>query len=445
MLTSKRVEEQNFMSFKHKLIVNVLILAILSSFSIQLSATITPASNRKGFLGIVLAASGVPVSGATVIASGSEGSGYAVTNPSGEYLIDKGLETGTYTVTALKEGYLTEEKENVQVTVGSETSGINFNLTRSAGISGKVTDAVSGLPLEQVVVYAFAEGGAFGWTGITDSNGNYNLATNLATGTYNVTVLMPEGHVTKSRSVPVTAGVQITGIDMALDRSGIISGRATAFPSGTPLANVTVSAVAEGGQYYGYAQTNATGHYRMASGLGTGTYMVFAMLGMSFNQTTGVSVTAGTETANIDFELVTSPPPASGIITGKVLDATSQPIADAHVTAGTGEADTDSDGNYVISSGLPTGTYTVYAQAAGYQSQNITGVQVTENQVTPNINFQLSPIPTSQSGKISGTVQGEANPIPELPYPIVIMFAITLITAVIAREFNGRTKRQRQY
>jgi hypothetical protein len=232
---------------------------------------------------------------------------------------------------------------------------------------------------------------------------------------------------------------------MALDGSGIISGRATAFPSGEPLANVTISAMADGGQYYGYTQTNATGHYRMASGLGTGTYMVFAMLGMSFNQTTDIIVTAGTETPNVDFQLVTSPPPSSGIITGRVLDASSNPIADAHVTAGTGEADTDSDGNYEISTGLPTGTYTVYAQATGYQPQNTTGVQVIENQVTPDINFQLSPIPTAQSGRISGTVQGEANPIPELPYPIVIMLAITLIAAVIAKTFNTRTKRLQQY
>lgn len=433
------------MPFKNKLIVNVMIFAILSSFSIQISTIITQASNKKGFSGIVYADPGVPVSGAMVVASGPEGSGYAVTNPSGQYLIDKGLATGTYTLTTIKEGYLDAEIENVQVTVGIETSGINFNLNKSAGISGKITDAVSGQPLQNMMIIAYASGGGFGWTGITDSNGNYNLATNLGTGTYNITVLMPEGHVTKSRTVPVTAGVQTTGIDMALNRSGIISGRATAFPSGEPLANVTIAAMADGGQYYGYTQTNATGHYRIANGLGTGTYMVFATLGMSFNQTTDIIVTAGTETPNIDFQLVTTPPPASGIITGKVLDASSNPIADAHVTAGTGEADTDSDGNYEISTGLPTGTYTVYAQAAGYQPQNITDVQVIENQVTPNINFQLSPIPTAQSGRISGTVQGEANPIPELPYPIVIVFAITLIATVITKTFNTRTKRLQQY
>jgi len=433
------------MLFKHKLVVNAMIFAILFSFSIQISTIITPASNGKGFSGIVYAASGVPVSGALVVASGSEGSGIATTNPSGQYLIDKGLKTGTYTVRAIKEGYLNEETENVQVTVGNETSGINFNLSRSAGISGKITDAVSGLPLQNIMIVAYVGSITFGWQGITDSNGNYNLATNLATGTYNVTALIPEGHVMKSRSVPVTAGVQTTGINMALDRSGIISGKATAIPSGAPLANVTISAMANGGQYYGYTQTNATGHYRISNGLGTGTYMVFAVYGMSFNQTTGVNVTAGMETSNVDFQLVASPPPASGIITGKVTDMSSNPIVNAHVTAGSGEADTDGDGNYVISSGLPTGTYTVHAQAAGYQPQNTTGVHVIENQVTPNINFQLSPIPTEQSGRISGTVQGEANPIPELPYPIAIMFAITLAAIVIAKTFHGKTRRLRQH
>ena len=434
------------MLFKHKLVVNAMIFAILFSFSIQISTIITPASNGKGFSGIVYAASGVPVSGALVVASGSEGSGIATTNPSGQYLIDKGLKAGTYTVRAIKEGYLNEETENVQVTVGIETSGINFNLTRSAGISGKITDAVSGLPLQNIMIVAYVGSITFGWQGTTDSNGNYNLATNLATGTYNVTVLMPEGHVMKSRSVPVTAGVQTTGIDMALDRSGIISGKATAIPSGTLLANVTIYAIVEeGGQYFGYTQTNATGHYRISNGLGTGTYTVYASYGSSFDTAIGVNVTAGMETPNVDFQLVASPPPASGIITGKVTDMSSNPIVNAHVTAGSGEAETDSNGNYVISSGLPTGTYTVHAQAAGYQPQNTTGVHVIENQVTPNINFQLSPIPTEQSGRISGTVQGETNPIPELPYPIAIMFAITLAAIVIAKTFHGKTKRLRQY
>jgi protocatechuate 3,4-dioxygenase beta subunit len=434
--------------FKNKLTVNILIIAIFLSFTVQLSTLITPTSNLTG----TVYAAGAPVSGAFVFASGPEGSGYANTTASGQYLIDRGIPTGSYTVSCLKEGYIITEIENVQVTSGAETQGINFNLTRSAGVSGKITDSVSGQPLQNIIIYAFDNNAStFGWTATTDSNGNYNMATNLATGSYNISALLPEGHVTKTRTVPLTAGTQTTGIDMALDRSGIISGTVTAFPSGTPIANATVSAIstASATQYYGYNQTDATGHYRIASGLGTATYTIYAQYGTGFNYTSDINVTAGTETPNIDLQLVITPPPASGIITGTVTDQNGKPITNAQVTAegpaGIGTAETDNNGNYIISTGIPTGTYTVSATATGYQPQNTTNISVTNYQTTPNINFQLTPIPPAQSGRISGTVQGETNPIPELPYPITIIFTITLIAAALTKTLNNKTKRLKHH
>lgn len=429
--------------FKNKLTVDILVIAICLSFTVQLSTLITPTSNLTG----IVYAAGAPVSGAFVFASGPEGSGYANTTASGQYLINQGIPTGNYTVTCLKEGYMNVEIEDVQVTAGTETQGIDFNLTRSAGVSGKITDSVSGQPLQNIILYAFDnDASTFGWTATTDSNGNYNMATNLATGTYNITVLLPEGHVTNTRTVPLTAGTQTTGIDMALDRSGTISGTVTAFPSGTPVANATVSAMGTtvGTQYFGYNQTDATGHYRIESGLGTATYTIYAVYGTGFNYTSDINVTAGTETPNIDIQLVITPPPASGIMTGTVTDQNGKPITNADVTAeglaGIGEDQTDSNGNYIISTGIPTGTYTVSASATGYQPQNTTNISVTDYQTTPNINFQLTPIPPAQSGRISGTVQGETNPIPELPYPITIIFTITLIAAALAKTLHNKTK-----
>ena len=431
---------------KHKLAVEVMIFAILFASVVQISAVGISISPR--FSGIVYAATGVPIANAVVVASGTAGSGYATTSPSGQYTIDKGIPTGTYTVSVIREGYLNAQVENVQVTVGSETTGINLYLSLSGGISGKVTDAVSGLPLSNIAVYAFAASGSFGWYGSTDSNGNYNIFTNLATGTYNVSALMPEGYSMKSATATVTVGVQTTGVNLALDPSGILSGRVTT-PDGTPLANVTITAMAGAEQYYGFTETNATGHYRISSGLGTATYEVMAIYyggGMipSMNQTTAI-VTAGAETSNVNLQLTVSPPPPSGIITGKVTDASSsKPIAGAHVTAsgssGSGEADTDSNGNYIISSGLDAGTYSVTASAPGYQQQDRSDVSVTLYQTTANIDFQLSPVPPAQSGKISGTIQGDANPIPEFQYPIAMLFVTTLIALVLAKSFKSKPK-----
>jgi hypothetical protein len=193
---------------KHKLVVEAMIFAILFASVVQISAVGVSASSR--FSGIVYAATGVPIANAVVVASGPAGSGYATTSSSGQYTIDKGIPTGTYTVSVIEEGYLDAQVENVQVTVGSETTGINLYLSVSGGISGKVTDAVSGFPLSNIAVYAFAASGSFGWYGSTDSNGNYNIFTNLATGTYNVSAFMPEGYSMKSATATVTAGVQTT-------------------------------------------------------------------------------------------------------------------------------------------------------------------------------------------------------------------------------------------
>lgn len=428
-----------------------MIFVILFSLVVHVSIICVSISFNRAFSGVVYANSGVLVSGAIVTASGDEGYGYAITSPLGQYIITEGLKTGNYTVGVIAAGYLIETIENVSVTVGAETSNKNFYLSLSGGISGRVTDAVSGAPLQNVIIMAStSEGGTYGWSAVTDADGKYSIITNLAAGTYNVTTMFPENHVMKTvGGIVATAGVEVKGIDLALERSGIISGRITATPSGAPLGNATVTAVSGDSQYFGFTQTNATGHYRIVSGLGTGTYTVYATYGMSFNYVDDVDVVAGAETPNINIELTVSPPPPSGIIMGTVTDTSSKPIANALVTAegpaGSGEDYTDEDGNYVISSGLGTGTYTVNASALGYSSEQITGVSVTVDQVTSDIDFQLSKIPLGQSGRISGTVQGDVNPIPEFQYPTAILLFVTIIAIIFAKSFKVKFRHVRQY
>jgi hypothetical protein len=200
--------------------------------------------------------------------------------------------------------------------------------------------------------------------------------------------------------------------------------------------------------YYGYATTNATGHYEMSSGLGTGSYTVMAFSGMDFDQTTA-DVIAGQRTSDVDLVLTVTPPAASGIIIGTVTDTSDgKPIANATVSAsgagGSGSGETDSNGNYAISTGLGTGTYTVTATALGYQDQSKTNVSVTVEQVTSNVNFQLSKIPAAQSGTITGTVTGAPGAIPEFQTPIAVILSLTLV-AVAAGRLLSRTKRSHQF
>ncbi len=423
---------------KSWLIVDLLIFAVVFSFAAQI-CTFSLVSRQK-FSGIVYGVNG-PIAGAAVSASGSEGSGYAVTDSSGQYSISEGLQTGTYTVSVFAVGYITYQIPSVNVNVGQTTTGINFDLQLSGGVSGIVTDADSGNPLASIMVVAYSSNGTYGWAAATGSDGKYLLATNLATGSYNISVIMPEGHVTQSQTESVTVGSEVKNVDFALAKSGIISGRITT-PDSVPLKDVTVTAYAEGS--YGYATTNATGYYRMANGLTTGNYTVMAFSGLNLNQTTA-DVTAGQETSNVNMELPVTPPSPSGIIMGKVTDTdTGNPIANATVSAsgsgGSGTGETDSNGDYVISDGLGTGTYTVTASAPGYQDNQSTGVSVTVNNVTPNINFQISKLPPAQSGTITGTVTGAPNAIPEFQYPIAVALSVTLVAVAAARLFL-RTKR----
>jgi hypothetical protein len=433
--------------FRHELIAEGMISVILLSLVVCVSMISVSVSSKEGSSGFVFASSGVPVSNAMVMASGSEGSGSAITNSLGQYSITEGLKTGNYTVSVIPQGYLSAEEENVPVIAGQETADINFYLTRSGGISGKVTDAVSGLPLQNIMITASTtDGGNYGWYALTDANGRYSIITSLAAGTYNVTALFPEGHVMKSiGGIAVTAGSEVKGVDLALERSGIISGRVTAASDGTPLGNASV--VASSGSNFGMTQTNATGYYRISSGMGTGEYMVTAIyLGINVGYVMNVDVTAGAETSNVDISISVTPPQPSGIIMGKVTDTSSKPIPNALVTAegppdSQGETDTDQNGDYVISSGLGSGTYTVFASAPGYSTRNVTGVSVTEGHVTSDVNFQLPKIPPAQSGRISGTVQGDSDPIPEFQYPIAIFLVAVTMVAIIPKLFSVKARR----
>ena len=363
----------------------------------------------------------VPINGAMVVASGPNGSGYASTNSNGQYMIAEGIPTGTYELTTVVEGYLIANIEGISVTASQETGNLDFLLNRSGGISGKVTDSITGQPIPNLMITA--SGSAFGWYAMTDANGNYRMITNLATGTYSVGSFFPQGHVSKSvAGISVTAGVETKGVDLRLDPSGKISGKVTSSVGDQPLKNVTVVATSsDGKQYMGFATTDSSGNYKIDSGLGTGTYMVSATSGTAYNFTQGVNVVAGSETSNINIKLTVTPPPPSGTIRGRVTDTNNNPISGASVSAtsdsGFGSAITDSNGDYEISDGLETGTYVVEAREEGYISQNRTGVSVTVGGVTSNVSFQLQKIPPAQSGRISGTVKGEANPLTTTPTP----------------------------
>ncbi len=423
----------------------ILLYAIAFSFTAQIYVFV--AAMKQENTGIVYGANGA-LAGIFVYADPSDpsgnGSSYAITDSLGHYSMTTGLTAGMYNVTAFGFGYLPSQVDFVNVTTGQTTPNVDFDLLASGGISGMVTDAVSADPINNTFLYASLSNGTgtFGWYGTTGPDGKYLIATNLVTGTYNVTIpLAPDGYMSQMTTASVVAGIETKNVDLQLARSGIISGRVAA-PNGTGLFGISVFASSSGGTYFGSAQTDISGNYRIGTGLGTDDYTVSAFGAGNFTTYDGmVSVTAGLETSDIDMELtpVTTPPTPSGTIAGRITDQSSNPVISASITAsGSGDfgfGETDNNGYYNISSGLGTGDdYNVSVTADGYfDAYYPTLVSVTVGQTTANIDIQMTAMPPETFGTITGTVTGDLNPIPEFQYSAIAMLGLTLAAAIVGK------------
>jgi lysophospholipase L1-like esterase len=420
------------------------------------------------------AVSGSPVEGACVDARASDGgSGYgsATTASDGTYTI-VGLATGSYVVEfspceGSSTNYLTQFYDDatdeasataVSVTAGGGTVGIDAALQQSATISGTVTDAVTGEPIEGVCVYADpSDGGSGSGAATTASDGTYTIDTGLATGSYVVEFSPCEGSSSSystqfydgatsessAKAVNVTAGASTESIDAALQKAGTISGSVSEAAGGSPLARVCVRAFSSDGTVQSpISVTSSTGTYTVAD-LPAGSYDVYfdptcqgaessAFLAQwsggasKLGSATAVSVTAGGEATGVNAALV-KPASVYGSISGTVTGAASgKPLASVCVTAissgegeGSGFAETAADGTYTIT-GLPAHGYYldvdpscgsetnqsgyVAQWSGGASSQQSASVVSVTAGATTSANTALE-----KSGSISGTVIDAAS------------------------------------
>jgi hypothetical protein len=377
---------------------------------------------------------------------------YDYTDASGVYTIS-GLPAGTYYLRFSHTDYFDSyyngksslaTADGVSVTLGG-TSTINAALVMGGKISGTVTAANGGVPLEDVTVYAFTSRTAelYDYTAYdyTDAAGKYTLS-GLETGTYYIrfaaTDYLPSYYNGKSSlaeadGVSATINTETINIDASLALGGKITGTVTAAAGGALLNNVGVYAYtsqsADDYDYYDY--TDASGVYTI-SGLPAGTYYLkfeaTDFLSSYYNgreslaEADSVSVTLGGTTGNIDAALV-----VGGRISGTVTaEGTGTPLEDVYVVAYTptvtcyitewtavASDTTDVNGDYTIS-GLQTGPYKVkfepeeYGVSAAYLGEYYNNKNslaladqfgVTAGQTTGNINAALT-----KGGTITGNV-----------------------------------------
>jgi protocatechuate 3,4-dioxygenase beta subunit len=435
---------------------------------------------RAAIQGMVTTVDGRPVADARIEIWSDDGalvkSGY--TGADGSYSIG-GLSAGTYFVIAADWQYIdqlysdipceggcdaTTGNRVVLLTDSSTVNRIDLVLTAAAMISGTVTESATGNPIADSKVELYDSSGAYLDTAMTDSSGAY-LFTSLADGAYYAVTKtwdppwwswgekpmyidevyddLPYDHecpVEHGTVIVTGTGAPASGIDMALDFYGAISGRLTDSATGEPIPYTWVWA---SGNSSGTIYTDEDGFYTITK-LHDGDYMVRTDSHSHVNEVyddvacvsglslwcpvghTPVSVSRNTITSGVDFAL-----DRGATLTGSLTDAiTGKPVTEGRITVWSSigrkvmEAKAQRDGQWTAE-GLPAGTYFVTVTdlfAAGYgdalhdgfscddgtrygcDPTDGTPITVALGATATGIDFRLQPL-----GKISGWVRDAVN------------------------------------
>lgn len=270
----------------------------------------------------------------------------------------------------------------VTVTDGGLTPLINAILEVGGEITGTVTAEDTGLPLENISVYAYTLDGAYVTSDYTDASGKYSIQ-QLRPGSYNLQFIQygsDASYVSQwynnqpdqdsADPVAVTPPDVTPDIDAVLQKGGGITGAVTAEVGGVPLQNVNVNLLNLAGDYLTSTSVDAGGLYTftmLASGV---YYLQFNPYGAS-EQYLGeyyddqpdllsanpVTVTAPALVSGIDASLA-----LGAVITGQVTGSdTSLGLPDVSVNVYdcygfyAGSAMTDAAGYYTTTGLIPGG------------------------------------------------------------------------------------------
>ncbi len=367
---------------------------------------------RAGFgkiRGVVTGTSSIPLPGATV----SVGSISSVTDESGRFTLHN-VAAGSQTVNASRTGYQTN---GLAVTVNAgEVAVRDIPLTATnpgsgtGVVTGTVTDQDGGAALNLAVVTIN------NLSATTDASGVYTIS-NVPPGTH--VLIAHEGnhmansynYIPREYSVIVTNG-NTTTQNIQLTAYGQISGKVferrinppwngQGGPPPPPYTDIMISQAlistgsrtARSGVWEGW-QSGYTppGEYNIFE-MVPGTYTLTATASGYIPAKQTITV-ASKNTTTADFRMY-----AAGDISGTVKTGAGVPIAGATVESGLNTAVTAADGVYALTN-VPTGTATVIAYKAGYQSQ--TQSVTVEQAKVATLDFTLN---TATTGIIKGIVK----------------------------------------
>ena len=286
-------------------------------------------------------------------------------------------------------------------------TSISNGLRRGVSISGRVTDAETGLPIANIE-FGAESGPKF--EGVdsedisgarTDDGGNY-VFRGLPADIIRIHVHDTQGYIVQDgdiRTETVGPGEELEGVDFSFKRGATISGRVTDVDTGLPITDVTIGAERDReGTGYSDAQTGDDGRYTLG-GLTPGDYVISTDRDTkgyirelyddkyTWGDAARIAVTRTEEVQGIDFGLK-----QGATISGTVVDAESGlPIANMDVQAAQvagddiSSSETDRDGRYTLK-GIPNGVIEVFVAGQGYLQTSKT-VTVRDGQHVTDFDF----------------------------------------------------------
>jgi hypothetical protein len=379
----------------------------------------------------------------------------------------------------------------IAVTVGATTPNINFVLSPGGTVTGMVTKAVGGAPVDAFVGFNMVNAaGQNIFVGGTNTDGtglysvvlppgaNYGLVNNAPEGLANqlyhgvpCATALATGFTTCNSSavgtpINVVAGATLNNIDFALQPGGAVSGTVTV--GGVATGSIQVQIFTLSGTQVGQVQSLATapiGVYTFTN-LPPGQYYLRTNTGgAAINQMTGgvvcvqcnvtntpggtpITITAGVNTSNTNFALVNG-----GRITGTITNANTAAVLgsipvqffnSAGIQMGTFNSNATT-GVY-FSAGLPAGNYFVKTAAPVLQNfideayndvpcvpcnvRVTTPVAVPASGNTAPVNFALA-----AGGSITGTAT--AAGVPVLGIPIQVYDSTGVIVKTTTTDASG--------
>ena len=397
----------------------------LVAYKGNIKATITNSTNST------------PLAGAVVQAyqNGSAVGSAVTTDSNGEALVS-GLSVGTYTVLAtyasstgtsssitVTKDQTTAAAVSLAVTGGSATITV-LNAASQAVSGASVTATLSSTTVASApksmidrvlgVSVAYAGTSSFSVTTTTNSSGVAKF-NNLPPGTYHFSVAQ-NSLTMMSHSVAITSGGS-SAVTVLLPTSGGDIEATVKDSSGAVLSGATVK-VLSGSSVVATGTTNSNG-VALLGGIAAGTYTLSASLTNYDSNTTSVTVKED-ETTSSSIALTSQ----GRTVQITVNDGTNA-ISGANVSTvvnGTTYSGTTNSSGVAIISGIPLGTYTFTASAAGY-TNNTGSIAVTASGGSGTISLR------GAGGNVAITVNDGTNAI----------LGATVSTTVNGTTYSGTT------